>query len=55
MLAAKKQHVIKISVVGMRALRWMGGNIRIRNVNICDMVRVASIKDKLRESRFRWL
>ena len=49
--------MIKMSVTEMRMLKWMCGKIRndiIRNVNIRDMVGVASIEDKLRKNRLRW-
>ena len=29
-------------------------NDRFRNANICDMVEIVSIEDKLRENRLRW-
>ena len=47
----------KLSVAEMRMLRWMTGHTRldrIRNVEIRREIRVASIVDKLRESRLRW-
>ena len=55
--AAKKQQVIKMSVIEMRMLRWMCGNITkdiIRNDNIFGMVGAAPIDDKLRENRLKW-
>ena len=47
-----------MSVAEMRILRWMRNKTRkdkIRNSNICDMVGVALIEDKLRENRLRSL
>lgn len=47
----------KLKVAEMRMLRWMCGHTRldkIRNEVIRDKVGVASIGDKLRESRLRW-
>ncbi|XP_070004794.1 uncharacterized protein [Nicotiana sylvestris] len=41
----------------MRMLRWMCGctrRDRIKNEAIGDIVRVASVEDKIRESRLRW-
>lgn len=41
----------------MGILRWMCSKVlrdRIRNENICGMVGVAPIVDKVRENRLRW-
>ncbi|PKA63692.1 hypothetical protein AXF42_Ash016976 [Apostasia shenzhenica] len=54
---AKKKHTNKINVAEMRMLRWMCGYTRkdrMRNEYIRKKVGVASIEDKLRESRLRW-
>ena len=43
-----------MNVVEMRILSWMCGKIRkdrIRNANICDMLGVVPIEDKVRENR----
>ncbi|XP_070050476.1 uncharacterized protein [Nicotiana tomentosiformis] len=53
----KKSHVQKMKVAEMRMLRWMCGHTRKdKNWNEVnrDKVGVASMKDKLRESRLRW-
>ena len=45
--AAKKEYVIKISVAGMRMLRWMCDKTRkdnISNANIRDILVIAPIK-----------
>ena len=47
----------KMKVAEMRMLRWMCGLTRldmIRNEVIREIVGVASIEDKMRESRLRW-
>ena len=44
-------------VVEMRMIRWMCGYSRIdkiRNEIIPDLVRVAPVEDKIRETRLRW-
>jgi len=44
-------------VVEMRMIRWMCGYTRldkIRNEVIRDLVKVAPIEDKMRETRLRW-
>nr|XP_009795963.1 PREDICTED: uncharacterized protein LOC104242585 [Nicotiana sylvestris]XP_016467879.1 PREDICTED: uncharacterized protein LOC107790467 [Nicotiana tabacum] len=54
----KKSHVQKMIVAEMRMLRWMCGHTRkdrIRNEVIRNKVGVASVEDKLWESRLRWL
>ena len=52
----KKPHMHKMSLVEMWMLIWMCGKTnkdRIRNEQL-GVLRVASIGDKLRETRFRW-
>ena len=42
----------------MRMLRWMSGNTRrdnVRNENVRTKIGVASIKEKMRENRLRWI
>ena len=44
-------------VVEMRMIRWMCGYTRIdriRNCAIRDLVKIALIEDKMRETRLRW-
>ena len=46
----KRRHVQQISVAEMRMLRWICGHTRrdrVRNDNIRDRLRVASIEEKL--------
>jgi len=46
-----------LSIVEMRMLRWMSGftlRYRIRNEHIHEMVGVALVEDKIRESHLRW-
>ena len=53
----KSQHVQKISVAGMRMLRWSCGHTRrdrIRNDDIRDKLGVAPIEEKLIQHRLRW-
>ncbi|CAH9063950.1 unnamed protein product, partial [Cuscuta europaea] len=55
--AVKQCHIQKMSVAEMRMLRWMCGHTRkdrVRNETIRQRVGVASIEDKMRESRLRW-
>lgn len=55
--SAKNSHVQKIKVAEARMLHWMSGYTRrdkIRNGNIWYKVKVASMKDKMREARLRW-
>ena len=55
--AMTRAHEHKIRVTKMRMLRWMCGHTKmdkIRNESIREKVRVASIEDKLRETRLRW-
>jgi len=52
----KKTHVQRLMVAEMRMLRWMYDYTRIdriRNAVIRDLVKVASIEDKMRETRLR--
>jgi len=53
----KKTQVQRLKAAGMRMLRWMFGYTRIdriRNGVIRDLVKVAPIEDKMRETRLRW-
>jgi len=53
----KKIQVQRLMVAEMRMLRWMCVYTRInriRNGVIRDLVKVAPIEDKVRESRLRW-
>lgn len=53
----KKQHMHKMDAVEMRMLRWMCGktsNDRIRNERFREHLGVATIVDKIRETRLRW-
>jgi len=53
----KKLHVQRMRVAKIRMIRWMCGHTRldkIRNEVIRGKIRVASIEDKMRESRLRW-
>ncbi|PKU72547.1 isoleucyl-tRNA synthetase [Dendrobium catenatum] len=53
----KEKHNTKLSAVDMRMLRWMSGlTLRdtIPNEYIREMVGVAPVEDKIRESRLRW-
>ncbi|XP_070004261.1 uncharacterized protein [Nicotiana sylvestris] len=53
----KNSHVQKMRVAEMRMLRWICGYTRrnrIKNEAIRDRVRVASVEDKMQESRLRW-
>ena len=54
--ALKKTQIQRLLVAEMRMLRWLCGYTRldkIRNEVIRDLVKVAPIEDKLRESRLR--
>jgi len=47
-----------LMVTKMRMIRWMCGYTRldkIRNEEIRDLVKVVPIKDKMRETKLRWL
>ena len=47
----------RLMVAEMRMIRWMCGysiRDRIRNKVIRDLVKVAPIEDKMRETRLRW-
>ena len=51
--ANKKQHIQKISVAEMRMLKWIcdkTGMDKVRNKDICSLVGVAPIDDKMREN-----
>ena len=53
----KKSHVQRMRVAEMRMIRWICGHTRldkIRNEVIKDKIGVASIEDKMRETRLRW-
>ncbi|XP_070049706.1 uncharacterized protein [Nicotiana tomentosiformis] len=53
----KSSQVQKMKVAKMRMLKWMCGRTRrdrIRNEVIRDKVGVASVEDKMQESRLRW-
>ncbi|XP_070004752.1 uncharacterized protein [Nicotiana sylvestris] len=53
----KNSHVQKIKVAEIRILRWMCGctkRDKIKNEVIRDRVGVASVEDKMHESRLRW-
>jgi len=53
----KKTQVQRLSVAEMRMIRWMCGYTRIDRIGngvIRDLVKVAPIGDKMRESRLRW-
>ena len=53
----KKTQVQRLMVSEMRMIRWMCGYMRmdrIRNEVIRDLVNVAPIEDKMRETRLRW-
>ena len=53
----RKMQVQMLMVAEMRMVRWMCGYLRIdriRNGVIRDLVKVALIKDKMRETRLRW-
>jgi len=53
----KKTQVQRLTVAEMRLINWMSGYTRIdriRNGVIRDLVKVAPIGDKIRETRLRW-
>jgi len=53
----KKTHVQKLMVTEMRIIRWICGYTRkdkISNGVIRDLVKVAPIEDKMRETRLGW-
>lgn len=55
--ASKKQHASKMVAAEMIMLKWMSGKTwrdKIRNKNLCRMVWIATIDDKMRETRFKW-
>ncbi|KAK9705104.1 hypothetical protein RND81_07G034100 [Saponaria officinalis] len=54
--AVKHCHIQKMSVAGMRMLRWMCGHTRkyrLRNEFIREKVKVAPIEDKMMENRLK--
>ena len=53
----KKQYMHKIDIVEIRILNWMCGktrNARIRNEYFLEHLRIAAIRDKIKETRLRW-
>lgn len=53
----KKTQLQRLMVGEMRMIRWMCGYTRvdgIKNEVIRDIVKVAPIEDKMRETRLRW-
>ena len=57
-VAATKGQVDKMQVAEMKLLRWSLGLTRldrIRNETVRKRVRVGELKEKVRESRMRWL
>jgi len=55
----KKSHVQRMKVAEMRMIRWVCGHIytrldKIRNEVIRGKIEVASIEDKMRETKLRW-
>jgi len=53
----KKTQVQRLMVAKMRMIKWMCGYMRIdriRNGVIRNLVKVAPIEDKMRETRLRW-
>jgi len=57
MLASKKMQVQRLMVAEMRMIRCICGYTRIdriRNGVIRNLVKVAPIEDKMRETRLRW-
>jgi len=53
----KKTQIQRLMVTEMKMIRWMCGFSsidRIRNVVIRNLVKVAPIENKLRETRLRW-
>jgi hypothetical protein len=53
----KRRHVQQLSVAEMRMLRWFCRHTRrdrVRNEEIRDRVRVATIEEKLIQHRLRW-
>jgi len=53
----KKSHVQRLRVAEMRMIYWICGHMRldkIRNEVIGGKIGVASIEDKIRETRLRW-
>jgi len=55
--ALKKTQIQRLLVAEMKMIRWICGYMKldkIRNEVIRDLVKVAPIEDKMRESRLRW-
>ena len=53
----KRSHLQRMKVAEMRMIRWICGHTRhdkIRNEVIRGRIGVASIEDKIRETRLRW-
>jgi len=53
----KKSHTQRMRVAEMKMIRWIRGHTRlnkIKNEVIKDKIGVASIEDKMRETRLRW-
>jgi len=53
----KKAQVQRLMVAKMRMIKWMCGYTRmdrIRNGAVRDLVKVAPIEDKMRETSLRW-
>jgi hypothetical protein len=53
----KRRHVQQLSVVEMRMLRWICGHTRrdrVRNDDICEILGVAPVEEKLVQHRLRW-
>jgi len=53
----KKSHVQRMRVAEMRMIHWIYGHTRlnkIRNEVIRGKIGVASVEDKMRETRLRW-
>lgn len=51
----KRQHIQEVCIVEMRILRWMWEVTRkYRKINfICELLSIASTKDKMRENNLR--
>ena len=58
MLGYKRYHAQKMSVAEICMLCWMCGNTRrdkVRKEDILTKIGVASLEEKMRENRQRWL